>query len=159
MNICLLCVGKIKETYYKQAVQQYAKRLTPYMSCEIVEVGDEPDPQQLSFHALQQLKEKEAKKLLAKLRADDFVVALCIDGEMLSSEELSTLLEKNKNSAVKRMVFVIGGSHGLDIAIEKRAQRKLSFSKMTFPHQLARVLLLEQLYRANKILAKEPYHK
>lgn len=159
MNICLLCVGKIKEPYYKQAVSEYAKRLMPYMSTEIVEVGDEPDPQQFSLQALQQVKEKEAKKMLTKLRADDYVVALCIQGKMLSSEELATVLEKNKNTSIKRMVFIIGGSHGLDKFIEDRAHLKLSFSKMTFPHQLARVLLLEQLYRANKIIANEPYHK
>ena len=116
-------------------------------------------PQQPSQHNIQLVKAKEAKKLSAKLRSDDYVIALCINAEQLSSEELAALFKEQQQTGTKRLVFVIGGSHGLDESIIARAQRRLSVSKMTFPHQLARLILAEQLYRAQKINSKEPYHK
>lgn len=159
MNLCILCVGRLKEVFYKKAVEEYCKRIQPYLKMDIVEVADEPDPQQPSQHNIQLVKAKEAKKLSAKLRSDDYVIALCINAEQLSSEELAALFEEQQQTGTKRLVFVIGGSHGLDESIIARAQRRLSVSKMTFPHQLARLILAEQLYRAQKINSKEPYHK
>ncbi len=159
MQICILCVGKIKEKYFKLAIDEYLKRLTPYVKLEIVEVPDESEPQQLNSNLIIKIKEKEAKKLVAKLKPDDFIVCMCIDGNSIGSKDFATFFNTRQNMATKRVVFVIGGSHGIDDSIVSMASMKISLSKMTFPHQLARVLLLEQIYRAYKINANESYHK
>lgn len=159
MNLLILCVGKLKDAFYKQAIVEYTKRIMPYIRIDIVEVTDEPDPQQLSLHNINLIKEKEGKKLVAFLKADDYVIALCIEGIQQSSEAFAEVFQRLQNAGTKRLVFLIGGSHGLDSDIVSKAQMKMSFSKMTFPHQLARLVLIEQVYRAQKINNNEPYHK
>lgn len=159
MKVQICCVGKIKETYFQGAVQEYTKRLSRYCKVEITEVMDEKTPDGASEALEEQIKEKEAERLLRVLKEDAFVCVLAIDGKMLDSVELSQKLDKLGVDGVSHIQFVIGGSLGLHESILKRADMKLSFSKMTFPHQLMRVILLEQIYRAFKIARKEPYHK
>lgn len=159
MKVQICCVGKIKETYFQGAVQEYMKRLSRYCKVEITEVMDEKTPDGASEALEEQIKQKEAERLLRVLKEDAFVCVLAIDGKMLDSVELSRKLDKLGVDGVSHIQFVIGGSLGLHESILKRADMKLSFSKMTFPHQLMRVILLEQIYRAFKIARKEPYHK
>lgn len=159
MKIVLLCVGKIKEKFYSDAINEYQKRLRPYSDLSIVEVEDEKDPHIISKLSIKTVLDKEANKLFNKINKDDYVIALCIDAKQYNSEEFATMLEKLKQTAYKRVVFVIGGSNGLNDALINRANLKLSFSKLTFPHQLMRVILMEQIYRAHKINSNEPYHK
>lgn len=159
MKVQICCVGKIKETYFQGAVQEYTKRLSRYCKVEITEVMDEKTPDGASEALEEQIKEKEAERLRRVLKEDAFVCVLAIDGKMLDSVEFSQKLDKLGVDGVSHIQFVIGGSLGLHESILKRADMKLSFSKMTFPHQLMRVILLEQIYRAFKIARKEPYHK
>ena len=158
MNMALICMGRLKEKYWRDAAAEYEKRLTRYTKFETIELPDLPEPQNSSPAIEMQIKEKEGAAILAKLRADDTVVALCIDGKQLDSVQLSKKLMQLQDSG-KRIVFIIGGSLGLSDAVVARANVKLSFSPMTFPHQLARIMLLEQVYRACKIAAGERYHK
>ena len=159
MKITVVCVGKLKEKFFADGVEEYKKRLGRYAKIEIAEVADEKAPENLSIAEEEQVKAKEGEKILKKIPDDAFVVALCIDGKMLSSEELADFFEKKTVSGVSSIAFVIGGSLGLSKAVIDRADYKLSFSKMTFPHQLMRVVLLEQIYRGYRILNGEPYHK
>ncbi|MBR5225008.1 MAG: 23S rRNA (pseudouridine(1915)-N(3))-methyltransferase RlmH [Clostridia bacterium] len=158
MSMALICMGRLKEKYWRDAAAEYEKRLTRYTKFETIELPDLPEPQNSSPAIEMQIKEKEGAAILAKLRADDTVVALCIDGKQLDSVQLSKKLMQLQDSG-KRIVFIIGGSLGLSDAVVARANVKLSFSPMTFPHQLARIMLLEQVYRACKIAAGERYHK
>ena len=159
MKITEVCVGKLKEKFFADGVEEYKKRLGRYAKIEIAEVADEKAPENLSFAEEEQVKAKEGEKILKKIPDDAFVVALCIDGKMLSSEELADFFEKKTVSGVSSIAFVIGGSLGLSKAVIDRADYKLSFSKMTFPHQLMRMILMEQVYRAFRIIKNEPYHK
>ena len=159
MKITVVCVGKLKEKFFADGVEEYKKRLGRYAKIEIAEVADEKAPENLSFAEEEQVKAKEGEKILKKIPDDAFVVALCIDGKMLSSEELADFFEKKTVSGVSSIAFVIGGSLGLSKAVIDRADYKLSFSKMTFPHQLMRMILMEQVYRAFRIIKNEPYHK
>ncbi len=159
MRITLLTVGKIKEKYLKEAISEYSKRLSRYCSLEIIEVSDEKTPEQASQTVEEQIREKEGERLLKQIRDDMYVITLEIQGKMLSSEELAAKMEDLGIQGKSHIAFVIGGSIGLGREVVKRSDYALSFSKMTFPHQLMRVILLEQVYRAYRIINGEPYHK
>ena len=159
MNIDIVCVGRIKERYLTDAIAEYSKRLSRYCKLNIIEVADEKTPEHASEGVDRQIKAKEGERIAKHLKPGAFVIALAIDGQMLSSEGLAAKVSQLGIQGVSHIQLVIGGSIGLDEAVLKRADYKLSFSKMTFPHQLMRVILLEQIYRAYKINAHEPYHK
>lgn len=159
MKITICCVGKIKEKFYSQAIEEYSKRLSKYCKLEIKEAADEKTPDSASDTVNRMIKEKEGDRLLSFIKDDSYVIALAIDGEMLDSVELSEKIDNLMLSGKSDIVFVIGGSLGLDKRVLDRADYKLSFSKMTFPHQLMRVILLEQIYRSFRIMKNEPYHK
>lgn len=159
MKITILCVGKVKEKFYRDAIDEFAKRLSRYCKLEIVEVSDEKTDEQASDTEIRLVKEKEGERLLKNIKDDAYVITLCIDGKQLDSEELSEKIEKLGIQGTSHIYFVIGGSLGLSDEVIKRADFKLSFSKMTFPHQLMRVILLEQVYRSYRIMNHEPYHK
>ena len=158
VNCAVIGVVKLRERCWREAADEYKKRLSRFGRIEEIEVADLPEPVNSSPALQEQLREKEGEAILAKIREGDAVVALCIEGQQLDSVRFSQKLEALAGGG-KRVVFVIGGSLGLSPQVVKRAQLKLSFSPMTFPHQLARVMLLEQLYRACKISAGERYHK
>lgn len=158
MNAAIVCVGRLREKFFAAAAEEYEKRLSRYGKTEIIELPDLPEPANASDADRAQVMEKEGQSILSRLRPGDYVIALCIDGPQLASEAFAARLSGLEMRG-NRIVFVIGGSLGLSSAVIRRANEKLSLSKMTFPHQLARVLLLEQLYRACKINAGEKYHK
>ena len=159
MRINIVCVGKIKEKYLKLGIDEFKKRLSKYCKLEIIELEDEKAPENLSYKEMLIIKEKEGKKILSKIKDNSYVIALAIDGKNLSSEELAQTINKLGVRGVSNITFVIGGSLGLSDEVLSRADYKLSFSKMTFPHQLMRLILLEQVYRAYRINNGEPYHK
>ena len=159
MKMTICCVGKIKEKFYSQAIEEYSKRLSKYCKLEIKEAADEKTPDSASDTVNRMIKEKEGDRLLSFIKDDSYVIALAIDGKMLDSVELSEKIDNLMLSGKSDIVFVIGGSLGLDKRVLDRADYKLSFSKMTFPHQLMRVILLEQIYRSFRIMKNEPYHK
>ncbi len=159
MKITLAAVGKIKEKFYADAIAEYSKRLSRYCKLEILQVADEKTPDNASETVERQIKEKEGERLLASIKEGAYVVALAIEGEMLDSVGLSEKINALGVGGTSQIVFVIGGSLGLSDAVLKRADYKLSFSRMTFPHQLMRVILLEQIYRSYRIIYGEPYHK
>ncbi|MFB5762700.1 23S rRNA (pseudouridine(1915)-N(3))-methyltransferase RlmH [Paenibacillus medicaginis] len=159
MFIQIIGVGKLKEKYLVQGIAEYAKRLGPYMKFEVLEVPDEKAPENMSEAEVRQVKEREGERLLALIKNEAHVIALAIDGKLWSSEELAAELDKLATYGTSHVVFVIGGSNGLSDAVQRRAQQKLSFGRMTLPHQLMRLVLVEQIYRAVKINRGEPYHK
>ena len=159
MKITLVTVGKIKEKFYTDAIAEYAKRLSRYCKLEIIQVADEKTPDKASEAEEQQIKDKEGKRILEQIKDGAFMIALAIDGKMLDSVELAEKIDKLGIGGVSQLVFVIGGSLGLSESVLSRADYRLSFSRMTFPHQLMRVILLEQIYRSYRIIHKEPYHK
>ena len=159
MNIDIVCVGKVKERYLRDAIDEYRKRLSRFAKVDVIEVADEKPPDHASDTINAQIKEKEGERILKHLRDGAFVVALAIEGDQLTSEQLAARIAQWGLHGVSHLQFVIGGSLGLDPRVLRRANMPLSFSKMTFPHQLMRVILLEQIYRAFKINAHEPYHK
>lgn len=159
MNIDIICVGKVKERYLRDAIDEYRKRLSRFAKVDVVEVPDEKTPEHASDTLNAQIKAKEGERILRHLRDNAFVVALAIEGGQLTSEQLAARIAQWGLHGVSHLQFVIGGSLGLDPRVLGRADMLLSFSKMTFPHQLMRVILLEQVYRAFKINAHEPYHK
>lgn len=159
MRITIVCVGKVKEKYFTGAIDEYSKRLSRYCKLEIVEVADEKTPDGASEALNQQIKEKEGRRILDKIPEDAYVLALAIEGKQPDSVELSQKIEKLGIRGESHIVFVIGGSLGLSSEVMKRANEAISFSRMTFPHQLMRVILLEQVYRAYRIMNHEPYHK
>ena len=159
MKITVLTVGKIKEKYLVQGIAEYSKRLSRYCKLEILEVADEKTPDKASEAVEVQIRDTEGKRLLKYIREDDYVVALAIQGKMLGSVELSKLVENLGIQGKSSLVFVIGGSLGLSDEVLSRADFLLSFSRMTFPHQLMRMILLEQVYRGYRIMMHEPYHK
>ena len=158
-HIRLICVGRIKEKFLKEGLDEYLKRLSRYAKVDITEVADEKTTEGASETEENIIKDKEGEKILAHIKDGERVIALAIDGKMYSSEELADHLDSLYVSGVSDIVFVIGGSLGLSDAVLKRADEKISFSKMTFPHQLMRLIFLEQLYRTFKIQRKEHYHK
>ncbi len=159
MKITVVAVGKIKERFFEDAVKEYEKRLGRYCKLEIVQVADEKTPDGAGEALERQIKEREGERILAQIKDGAYVIALAIEGKMLDSEELAKKLGQLAVSGVSHLVFVIGGSLGLSGAVLERADYRLSFSKMTFPHQLMRVILLEQVYRGFRILNHQPYHK
>lgn len=159
MKYIVLCVGKIKEKFYTNAIAEYLKRLGSYIDIKIIEVEDEKDPRILSEKGIEQTCIKEGQRLLQKIQENDYVITLSINGKSYDSIEFSSMLKQMQSTQYKRIIFVIGGSNGLSKQVLSRANASLSFSKFTFPHQLMRVILLEQIYRAHKIIANEPYHK
>lgn len=158
MNGAIIGVGKLREKFYQGAAEEYLKRLSRFGKIEMVELPDLPEPQNPSPAQCTQVMDKEGEMILSRIRTGDHVIALCIEGPQLDSEAFARRLRHNEMQG-GRQVFVIGGSLGLSKRVLDRADEKLSLSKMTFPHQLARVLLLEQVYRACKINAGERYHK
>ncbi|HWR18107.1 MAG TPA: 23S rRNA (pseudouridine(1915)-N(3))-methyltransferase RlmH [Clostridia bacterium] len=159
MTIRVICVGRLKERFYEDAVSEFVKRLSRYASVQMIEVADEKAPEKLSDAQREQVKAEEGKRMLLKLDKNDFTVALAIEGKELSSPALADTIQAWMNDGKGSFAFLIGGSLGLSAEVLARADYLLSFSKMTFSHQVFRVMLLEQLYRAFKILSNEPYHK
>lgn len=159
MKITVLTVGKIKEKYLRDAIAAYTKRLSRYCKLEIIEVADEKTPDNASENAEEMIRQKEAERLLKYIREDAYLITLEIGGKQLTSEEFSEKIEKLGIQGTSHIIFVIGGSIGIGKAVLEKSDYALSFSKMTFPHQLMRVILLEQIYRGFKIIAGEPYHK
>lgn len=159
MKVSIVCVGKIKEAFYRDAIEEYRKRLTRYCNIEIVQVEDEPTKEDASDTVATMIKAKEGQRILSKIPQQAYVCTLEIGGKKMDSVNFSDFIEKSAVQGRGHLVFVIGGSLGLDKAVSDRADYKLSFSDMTFPHQLMRVILLEQVYRGFRILNKEPYHK
>ena len=148
--IKIICIGKIKENYLKEAINEYTKRLSKYTKLEIIELEDEP--------IIEKAKKIEAERIIKHIKENDYIITLEIEGNKLSSEELSKKIE-NTLITNSNITFIIGGSYGLDDSIKARSNYKLSFSNLTFPHQLFRVILLEQIYRSFKIINNENYHK
>lgn len=159
MKITLITVGKIKEKYLKDAIAEYSKRLSRYCKLEIVEVADEKTPDNASDTVEDAIRDKEGERILKYIKEDVYVITLEIAGKMLTSEEMAEKIEKLGVQGTSHIIFIIGGSIGLGREILKRSDYALSFSKMTFPHQLMRVILLEQIYRSYRIMNHEPYHK
>ncbi|PEQ95459.1 23S rRNA (pseudouridine(1915)-N(3))-methyltransferase RlmH [Bacillus sp. AFS006103] len=159
MNISIITVGKLKEKYLKQGIEEYLKRLTAYAKVEMIEVADEKAPEELSGLEMVQVKQKEGERILAKISQDTYVIALAIQGKLGSSEELADSLDKLATYGKSKIAFVIGGSLGLSEDVINRSNEQLSFSRMTYPHQLMRLILVEQIYRAFRINRNEPYHK
>lgn len=157
MNVCVLCVGKLREDWQRDACREYLKRLTRYGAVAVEEVPDQPEPERASEAQQAAVKEREGRDLLRRIRPDDRVVALCVDGAAPDSVELARLIGRWSDG--RRLVLVIGGSLGLSDEVLRRAEARLSFSNLTFPHALMRVILLEQLYRSARILAGQRYHK
>ena len=159
MKITIVCVGKIKEKFYRDAVEEYKKRLGRYCKMQIVEVADEKTPDNASDTVEDAIRDKEGERILKYIKEDAYVITLEIAGKMLTSEEMAEKIEKLGVQGTSHIIFIIGGSIGLGREILKRSDYALSFSKMTFPHQLMRVILLEQIYRSYRIINHEPYHK
>ncbi|MGF0033449.1 23S rRNA (pseudouridine(1915)-N(3))-methyltransferase RlmH [Bariatricus sp. SGI.154] len=159
MKITIVTVGKIKEKYLKDAITEYTKRLSKYCKLEIVEVADEKTPDHASETVEEQIRAKEGERILRYLKDDAYIITLEINGKQLSSEQLADKIETLGVQGTGHIIFVIGGSIGLGKEVMKRSDFALSFSKMTFPHQLMRVILLEQVYRSYRIMNGEPYHK
>lgn len=159
MKITLVVVGKIKEKYYRDAIAEYKKRLSRYVALEIIEVADENTPDNGNLGEENLAKQKECMRILKKLKKESFVIALEIKGEMLDSKKLANKIDDLGIHGISHVTFIIGGSLGLDDQVLKASNYLLSFSKMTFPHQMMRVILLEQIYRSYRIINGEPYHK
>ena len=159
MKITVLCVGKIKEKFFADAIKEYSKRLSRYCKLEIVEVADEKTPGGASDLVVSQIKDKEAERMEKYLPDSAYVIALAIEGKKLTSEKLAEKIDTLGITGTSHLVFLIGGSLGMSDRLLKRADYLLSFSDMTFPHQLMRVILLEQIYRSYRIIHGEPYHK
>lgn len=158
MFIQIVAVGKLKEKYLVQGIAEYAKRLTPYVKFQVVEVPDEKAPETMSEAEVQAVKAREGERVLAQVKSDAHVIALEVGGELWSSEELAATFDRLGTYGTSHVVFVIGGSHGLADAVLRRAQQRLSFGRMTLPHQLMRLVLVEQIYRAVKINRGDAYH-
>lgn len=159
MKISIVCVGKVKEFFYREAIDEYLKRLSRYCKMEIMEVPDEKTPDNASDAEEILIKKKEGERILSKIKEDAYVITLEIQGKKMDSPSFGQVLEKAAVSGKSHIQFIIGGSLGLHEDVSKRADLKISFSDMTFPHQLMRVILCEQIYRGYRIINKEPYHK
>ncbi len=159
MNIKVIGVGKIKEKYMVDGIKEYSKRLSRYCNLEIIEVEDEKAPENLSEKEMAAIKSKEGARILSKIPQNAYIISLVIEGKQLSSQELSEKIEKLMIDGINNITFIIGGSLGLPNEVINKSNFKLSFSKMTFPHQLMRMILLEQVYRGFRIMKGEPYHK
>ena len=158
MNAAILCVGKLKEKWQQEGCNEYLKRLSRYGKYEVIQIDDLREPENASPAQIRQIMDKEGKALLARLRPNDRVIAMCIKAKAPDSVELSEMMQKWSLDG-RRNVFVIGGSNGISDEVLARADERVSFSNLTFPHGLIRVFLLEQLYRAERIRTGEKYHK
>ena len=159
MNITVISVGKLKEKYLKMGIEEYVKRLGGYAKIDLVEVPDEKAPETLSEIDMDIVKRKEGERILAKINDGTYVIALALDGKMKTSEEMAADLDNLMTYGKSKVAFVIGGSLGLHDDVLKRADEKLCFGKMTLPHQLMKLVLVEQIYRSFRIIKGEPYHK
>lgn len=159
MNINIICVGKVKEKYIKDGINEFLKRLSVHANTKIIEVSDESAPERLSESEIEIVKNKERDRILKHIKDNDYLISLEIKGKKLSSEIFAKKIEDLQIHGVSTITFVIGGSLGLSDEVIKRSNFKLSFSDMTFPHQLMRLILLEQVYRAYRIINNFPYHK
>ena len=159
MKIKLVTVGKLKEKYLIQGINEYLKRLNSYAKMEIIEVPDEKAPEKLSDAEMLQVKEKEGQRILGKINDNEYVFVLAINGKQLSSEEFSKEIEQLGISGKSNLTFVIGGSLGLSDSVLRRCNQQISFGRLTYPHQLMRLVLVEQIYRGFRIMKGEPYHK
>lgn len=159
MHITIISVGKLKEKYLKMGIEEYSKRLSAYAKMDFIEVPDEKAPENLSEADMLLVKKKEGERILAKIGVDTYVIALAIEGKLKSSEELAADMDKLMTYGRSKVAFVIGGSLGLSDEVMQRSDEKLSFSKMTLPHQLMKLVLVEQIYRGFRIIKGEPYHK
>ncbi|NSP33640.1 23S rRNA (pseudouridine(1915)-N(3))-methyltransferase RlmH [Enterococcus faecalis] len=159
MKIKLVTVGKLKEKYLIQGINEYLKRLNSYAKMEIIEVPDEKAPEKLSDAEMLQVKEKEGQRILGKINDNEYVFVLAINGKQLSSEEFSKEIEQLGISGKSNLTFVIGGSLGLSDSVLQRSNQQISFGRFTYPHQLMRLVLVEQIYRGFRIMKGEPYHK
>lgn len=159
MKITIVCIGRLKEVYFTKAVEEYTKRLGAYCKLEIIELPDEKTPDSASYADEMKIKEIEGERISKVLKDDAKIIALAIEGKQYSSEDFARKIDETGIYGTSHIMFIIGGSLGLSERILKRSDELLSFSKMTFPHQLMRVILLEQIYRAYRIIHREPYHK
>lgn len=159
MNIRIVAVGKIKEKYIQEGIKEFSKRLSRYCNLDVVEIDDEKAPENLSEKEMEIVKNKEGERILSKIPQNAYIIALAIEGKQLSSEALAERIEELMVNGTNDICFVIGGSLGLSTDVMNRSNYKLSFSKMTFPHQMMRLILLEQVYRGFRIMKGEPYHK
>lgn len=159
MNITIISVGKLKEKYLKMGIEEYAKRLSSYAKIDFQEVPDEKAPEQLSEAEMELVKRKEGERILAKLSDGTHVIALALDGKMKTSEQMAADIDALMTYGTSKIAFIIGGSLGLHEDVLKRANEKLCFGKMTLPHQLMKLVLVEQIYRSFRIMKGEPYHK
>ena len=159
MKISIICVGKIKEKFYQEAVLEYTKRLSRYCKLEIIETADEKTPDGCSAAAMEQIKSKEGERILNALKGDEYIISLAIEGRKTDSVSFADKINSLGIQGKSHIVFIIGGSLGLDGRVLSQSDMLLSFSDMTFPHQLMRVILLEQIYRGYRIINNEPYHK
>ncbi|NJP37971.1 23S rRNA (pseudouridine(1915)-N(3))-methyltransferase RlmH [Alkalicoccus luteus] len=159
MQITIISVGKLKEKYLKQGIAEFEKRLSAYCKLQLVEVSDEQAPETMSEKEIEQVKEKEGERILQKIKPGHYVYALDLGGKQRTSEAFADELDKLSIHGKSQIAFVIGGSNGLSESVLKRADASISFSKMTFPHQLMKLILIEQVYRAFRIMKGEPYHK
>jgi len=159
VNITIVSVGKLKEKYLKMGIDEYVKRLGGYAKMDIIEVPDEKAPEQLSDAEMEIVKKKEGERILSKISPDTYVIALAINGKMKTSEQMAADLESLMTYGKSKIAFVIGGSLGLHNEVLKRADEQQSFGKMTLPHQLMKLVLVEQIYRSFRIMKGEPYHK
>ncbi|MBQ6066703.1 MAG: 23S rRNA (pseudouridine(1915)-N(3))-methyltransferase RlmH [Clostridia bacterium] len=159
LNVTILCVGRLKDAFYEDAAKEYGKRLTAYAKVNTVEIKAADLPQEPSEAEIRAALEKEGAEILKKIPSGARIVALCVEGKLYSSEELAADFTAAANAGTSHIVFIIGGSYGLSETVKRAAHARLSMSRMTFPHRLARVMLLEQIYRACKINAGEKYHK
>lgn len=159
MNINIICVGKVKESFYRDAIIEFTKRLSKYCKVNIYEVADEKTPDKASEAEENKILQKEGERIQKHMKEDDYVFALAIEGKKYDSVSFANEIEKLTIQGNSTIDFIIGGSLGIDANIKKRADKLVSFSDMTFPHQLMRVILLEQIYRGFRIINNEPYHK
>lgn len=159
MKIAIIAVGKLKEKYLKQGIEEYLKRMGAYAKVDITEVADEKAPENMSEAEMEEVKRKEGERILSKIGQDTYVITLEINGKMLSSGQLAAKMDELATYGKSKIAFVIGGSLGISEAVQKRSDLALSFSKLTFPHQMMRLILLEQVYRGFRIMRGEPYHK
>ena len=158
VHINIICIGKLKEKYLKEATQEYSKRLQKYCDLKIIEINDEQLPNKINETLINQIKDKESKKILENIKNDVYVIPLDLRGKEITSEEFASKIDNIQTQGFSNITFIIGGTLGLDNEIIKRGNESICFSKMTFPHQLIRVFLLEQLFRSFKILNNETYH-
>lgn len=159
MKITIVAVGKIKEKFYKDAFSEYSKRLSRYCKLEVIEVPDEKEPENPSDNMLQIIQHKEAERILKQIKQDAYLISLEINGEKFDSIKMANKIENMQVVGKSHLLFIIGGSNGLHSIISNKVDEKWSFSDLTFPHQLMRVILAEQIYRSFRIINKEPYHK